>query len=468
MTFQRDLAWESLDLAYRSGVAHQLARYALRLDYKMLPENVVHQAKRCLLDALGCAIGAYDAPGRLICEAVAAELGGPEEATVFGSGLRTSAYNATLVNCFLVRFLDYNDVGGGGHNSDAIPSILAISEREKASGKDFLTSLVISYELGYRFKDSAVGFSFKEKGWCPDTRGGLSMPPALGKLMKLTEEQIANAIGICASHSLPLGVLDADREENTMMKNLRFGIVSHNAILACLLARKGFTGPVRVVEGDQGLRQAIFQGNMDLERLVDFSGWHILDTRHKTICANAGSHGHISATLEIVKEQNLKPEDIVAVKIRAGRGESRHTTVRAKKYPRNAETADHSACYANAIAIIDRTFGPQSFSPAKFTDPLVLNLIEKITVEYDASVPAWGGISEITTREGLRFEKRVDTAHGFGDDPLTDGELEDKFQAMALSYMHEEQIQNIFKKVWHIEDLDDMSSLAKLMVTGLR
>src|SRR3990172_3717022 len=192
MTFQRDLAWENLDLVYRASVAGQLARYALRLNYALLPEDVIHQAKRCLLDALGCALGAYDAPGRPICEAVARDLGGPEEATVFGSGWRTSAQHATLVNCFLVRFLDYNDVGGGGHNSDSIPSLLAIAEREKASGRDFLTSLVISYEIGDRFKESAAGFSFKEKGWCPDIRGGLNMPPALGRLLGLTVEQIAH------------------------------------------------------------------------------------------------------------------------------------------------------------------------------------------------------------------------------------------------------------------------------------
>src|SRR3990170_5675728 len=196
MTFQRDLAWQQLDLSYRASVAHQCARYALALNYSLLPDHVVHQAKRCVLDALGCAIGAYEAPGRPICEATVKKVGGPQEATVFCSGLRTSALNAALVNSFLVRFLDYNDLGGGGHNSDAISSILAVSEREKISGKDFLTSLVISYELGARFQNPVTS-SLEEMGWTGDIRAGLNQPPALGKLMGLNEEQIANAIGIC-------------------------------------------------------------------------------------------------------------------------------------------------------------------------------------------------------------------------------------------------------------------------------
>src|SRR3990172_11852260 len=109
MTFQRDLAWQQLDFSYRASVAHQCARYALTLNYSLLPEHVVHQAKRCVLDALGCAIGAYEAPGRTVCEKTIKEFGGPPEATVFCSGLRVSALNAALANSFLVRFLDYCD-----------------------------------------------------------------------------------------------------------------------------------------------------------------------------------------------------------------------------------------------------------------------------------------------------------------------------------------------------------------------
>lgn len=463
MTFQRELAWQQIENAYQSTIARQVARYACALNYSLLPENVVHQAKRCVLDALGCAIGAYEAPGRIICEATAKEIGGPEEATVFCSGLRTSALNASLVNSFLVRFLDYGDLGGGGHNSDALSSILAISEREKASGKDFLTSLVISYELGARFED-AMTSSLEDKGWTCDIRAGLNQPPALGKLMGLSEDQIANAIGICLSHTLPLGILDSNRDENVMAKNLRFGWAAHDAILACMLAKKGFTGPLRIVESEVGVRNVIAGGEMDLERLTDFSGWRILDVRFKTMAANGTTHGHVHATLSIVKEQNLKPDDIAQVKIKCSARTFRHTTTPAKKYPRNAESADHSAFYANALVIKERAFRAASIKPEKFTDPVVLDLIEKITVEADPSFSGYQGASEILTKDGRRFQKRMDVVHGFGNDPLTDKELESKFSEMACSYMEAEQIKKIFDTCWSIEKLEDLGKLTKLMV----
>ena len=463
MTFQRDLAWQQLELTYRASIAHQFARYALALNYSLLPENVVHQAKRCVLDALGCALGAYEAPGRTICEETVKEFGGTQEATVFCSGLRTSVLNASLVNSFLVRFLDYSDVGGGGHNSDALSSILAVAERGKSSGRDFLTSLVISYELGARFRESLIQ-PLEPKGWTSDIRAGLNQPPALGKLMGLNEEQIANAIGICLSHTLPLGILDAHREENVMAKNLRFGWAAHDAIMACALAKRGFTGPVRIVESDAGIRGVIVGGEIDLERLTDFSGWRILKNWFKAMPTNATTAAHVFCTLHIVKEQNLKPEDIAAVHIKAPPRESIHTTTPSKKYPRNAESADHSAFYGNALAIKERAFGPDSIQPEKFTDPVVLDLIEKIAVEADTSLGRYSGASEVITTDGRRYYKRIDTIHGHADDPLTDKELEDKFSEMALKHMSREHIGKIFDICWKLEKLDDLGKLTKLMI----
>lgn len=467
MTLSRDLTWQNLDLVYRSSIAYQYARYALAIQYEMFPEEVIHAAKRCLLDTLGCAIGAYDAPGFPMVEAMAKELGGKEEATVFGTGLRTTATNATLVNSFLVRFLDYNDMGGGGHNSDTIPSLIAVAERERANGRDLLTAIVLSYELGARFSDAPGGHtSYDSKGYTIDIRGGVTLPPPLGKLMGLDEAQIANAIGICASHSLPLGILDTNREENFHAKNLRVGFVARDAIESCLLAQKGFTGPVRVVEGEHGIREVIMKGEMDLETMVDFSGWRIPAVRYKSVCCNGTTMGHVLATIGIVKEFDLHPEDIAEVRIGTGARESRHTTSLTKKFPRNGETADHSAYYANAIAIKERHFGPTSMEPEKFTDPVVLDLIEKMTVKPhpDLSEQSSAGISVIITKDGRRFEKRVDVPHGFGPDPLTDKELEDKFAEMAAVYFSDQHIQKMFDMIWKVEELDELGKLTDLMV----
>lgn len=489
MTFQRDLAWQQLELRYRSSVSSHCARYALTLDYSKIPDHVLHQAKRCVIDALGCAIGAYEAPGRTICEDTVREIGGIEQATVFCSGMRTSAMNAALVNSFLVRFLDYNDLGGGAHNSDALSSIIAVCEREKADGKALLTSLVISYELGARFRESlspptdvlnSLGPksqllpsvspregkpipTLEQRGWCSDIRGGLSMPPALGKLMGLNEEQIANAIGVCLSHTLPLGILDANLDENVMAKNLRFGWVAHDAILACMLAKKGFTGPMMIMESESGIRKVIADGHMDFDRLTDFSGWRILGVKFKSMPSNSTTQGPIMAALSIVNEHDLKPEDIASVHIRASVRESLHTTTASKKYPRSAENADHSVFYGTAFAIKERVFDLSSINPEKFTDPVILDLIEKTTVEGDPGLTHFQGAAEITTKDGRKFYKLIDAPRGLVT-PLTDEELETKFREMASKYMSQERIDEIFDLCWNLEKEKDISRLTRLMV----
>jgi len=395
-------------------------------------------------------------------ETTVKQIGGPQEATIFCSGLRTSALNAALANSFLVRFLDYSDLGGGGHNSDAISSILAVAERERVNGRDFLTSLVISYELGARFSES-FNTTLEAQGLSPDMRAGMNQPPALGRMMGLNEEQIANAIGICTSHTLPMGILDADRDENSMSKNIRFGWAAHDAILACMLAKNGFTGPLRIIESERGIRNTIARGEMDLERLTDFSGWRILNGWFKAIAFNGSSHPHLYATMAIVKEQNLKPEDIAAVHIKAAQRESRHTTSPPKKYPKNAESADHSAFFGNAMVIKERTLNADSIRPENFTDPVVLDLIEKITVEHDPGLSRYQATSEIITKDGRRFHKRIDDVPGHRE-PLTDQELENKFSEMASKYMSEAQIKQLFDTCWNVEKLDDLGKLTELMI----
>lgn len=472
MSWQRDLAWQDLDLKYHSSVAYQLGRYARNLKYELLPEEVAHQAKRCLLDALGCGIGAYFAPGRPMCEAVVKQLGGTEEATVIGSGLRTTAANATIVNSFLVRFLDYNDYGSGGHTSDSISGVMAVAEREKASGRDFLTSLIIPYELGERFAKAAAGhraasyeghfaMDIKAAPGFREIGAGLSMPVALGRLMKLSEEQMANAVGICACHSISLGILDTDLEECTMSKNLRYGWSSYNAVLACMLAKEGFTGPMRVVEGQHGIKEILYNNNLSLEELLDFSGWHILEMRHKALPLCAIITGHGLAAIDIVNEHKLKPEDIVSVKIRTAK-HLEHTTSMPKKYARNAESADHSHFYAMAVAIKEGKIAIESFEPDKFDDPVILDLIEKISVEIDPSLPVAAGEVVMNTKNGGSFRKLV--ANAFGNDPLTDKQLEAKFRQMALKYMPEKQIKEIFNTIWELEKVNDISKLTAQLV----
>jgi 2-methylcitrate dehydratase len=468
MSFKQELTWRNLDLQYQASAAFQIARYATGFTYENIPDDVVHHAKRSLLDGIGCAIGGLAAPGLAACLSVVDHLGGAPESTVIGSGRKTNAMNATLVNCFAMRFLEYNDVGGGNHNQEAIPALLAMSERDGKSGKDFLAAMILSYEVGARVIQAVPGASagWDKHGWSTDARGGINMPAAIGLLMGLSETHIAHAIAISASRGVPLGILDADREENSMAKNLRFGFIAREAILSCMLAQQGMTGPLMVIEGDGGFKGGILRGEMDLQALVDFTGWRMCDTRHKRLCANGSTQGHVHATIAIVIENDLKPSDIETVLVRAGAREARHTTALPKKFPRNAETADHSAYYANAFAIKHRNFGPNSADPIHFTDPDIVDLIERISVVNDPELPPRGreGISEVRTKDGRKFVKRCNALV----EPMTDSELENKFNEMALKVMEDSRARAIIDVIWSFETARSVNPLMELLTFPAR
>ena len=474
MTTPRELAWQKIEAEYQNSVAHKIARYALTWSYDQLPDEVLHMAKRCLLDAIGCAIGGHAAPGRKICEQTVTEFGGNPEATIIGSGQKTSVLNAAMVNAFMVRYLDYNDLGGGGHNSDAVPALLATAEREQSNGKDFLNSLVLSYELGQRWieairtgDDYADYKRLSDSGWCIDVRGGINMPPSLGLLMGLDEGQIADAIGATVVRSLPMNHLDANNEEFVMSKNLRFGFVAYDSIMSCRLVRNGFTGPKRGMEGEAGYYQTVFRNLGDLEKFYKPSDHYlIMDTCFKPYCTNYTTQSGVQSTIALCKEHDIKPEDVESVKIVGCARETVHTVYDAKKYPRNGESADHSTHFGNALAIIERNFGPKSFKPEKFTDPMVLELTERITVETNTE---WGGFvnsggSVITLKNGQVFEKYMENPHGHTSDPLSDQELEVKFREMAEEYMPTQQVDQLIDTIWNCEKLDNMADLVSLLV----
>ena len=457
------------------SVAGQLAKSVKSFSFEDLPNDVIHHTKRLMLDTLGCAIGGYGSEASRIIQGYIEESGHPAEATVFGTGLRTSCLNAALANGAMVRYLDYNDTAfiiqgetyrTGYHPSEVIPPILALGERQHVPGKSIITAINVGYDLSLAFLEGVVGKGMEKRGWNGDTRGAFIMPLVAGKILGLTEEQMESAVGISGSCHAVFGILDTPAEEYTMAKNIRFPTMSYAGIMAAMLAKKGFTGPASMIEGHDGFVEVIMGGDYEAERLLGFRGkFAIRDTCIKSIIADFSSHGHLTATLSLVREHNIKPEDVAAIHITTSKRCAEHTGDPVKKYPRNKETADHSSYYLTAIAIIDRQIGPDQFTSEKYNDPRVRNLIDKVILKGDPSLdkvrPA--GISEIITKDGQNCSLRVDYPRGHARNPMTDDEIVDKFKTMASRYMDKEHMDRLINTVFELDKLDDIGKLAELM-----
>lgn len=461
-------------------IAGELARYAAGLKFEDLPAEVVHQAKRSVLDTFGCAIAAFPSDASQILQSLAQDLGGKRESTIIGSGIKTTCLNALLANGAMVRYFDLNDTYAvavrtfltGCHPSEVIPTAVALAERQHLTGRDVITAIVVGYQLMVRFTDAVTSANTAEptlgaKGWMSDSIGAFVMPLVAGKLLGLSETQMENAMGISGSLNMIMGILDSPGEEFTMTKNLRLPHTAYGGTKAALMAQKGFTGPVRVIEGKKGFIEAVTRGDFNLTRLTEpRAHFSIMDMYYKPIAADANTHGHVSATLQLVKEHDIKPEDVAEVSVWASSRCVEHTGDPVKRYPKNQETANHSSYYLTAVAITDRAVGPEQYTPQKLEDPRIRELIGKVTFTADPSLDSFrrAGISEIRTRQGATFRARVEYPKGDPSNPMSDEELQGKFRSLVASYMNERQIRRAIKAVYDLDKTDNIDEVMKTVV----
>jgi len=224
-----------------------------------------------------------------------------------------------------------------------------------------------------------------------------------------------------------------------------------------------------VLEGEDGFIRSVMGGDFDVAKLTDFGGpYRILNTEYKAWAACGTIQGHLNATMNLVKEHDIKPEDIVAVRIQAGTRSIQHTGDPAKRYPKNKETADHSAYYVTAIAILERALGPAQYSEQKFSDPTVRELSDKISLEINTDLDKFGraGITEISTRQGKKYSCRIEYPKGHPRNPMSDEELREKFHAVTEGSLGGMQRQRIVDAVADLEKINDISRFMRLLVAG--
>src|SRR5574340_375074 len=418
-------------------VSAQIAQWAAGLKFEDLSPEAVYQAKRFLLDSLGCALGGYPQHDVVVALQVLEEPAGRGPCTVIGSGRKVDAVSATLANALMVRCMDYNDIywkQDPSHPSDIFPAALACCERAGSDGRELIVGLVLGHEFECRFCEAAFP-GIRERGWHHATLTAFVSPIVAGRALHLNAEQIQHAIGISASHHATLGAVTAGKL--TMMKNTVDPMATQSGVLAALLAEKGYTGPEHVVDGKEGLTHCLGP-EWKLDVLTEGLGqsWRITQCGMKFFPTEALTHAPISAVLDLVRKHDLKPEQVEKVHIRS-RARAADILADPSKYdPHSKETADHSLPYVIAAALVDRQVTPLQFTPEKINDPRIRAQLPKVAVVADPEIekvfPALQRVKvKITTTDGRAFEKQLDYPKGDARNPLSDKEVEEKFEALA-------------------------------------
>jgi 2-methylcitrate dehydratase len=377
--------------------------------------------------------------------------------------------HAAFANALMIRCMDYNDIywkQDPSHPTDIFPAALACSERAKSDGKELMVGLVLGHEFEMRLCEAAFP-GIRERGWHHATFTALVSPIVAGRMLHLPWEQIQHAIGISASARACFGAVTAGKL--TMMKNTVSPMGTESGVLAALLAGEGYTGPEHIIDGKEGLVH-VFGPEWKLNLLTEGLGesWRITQCGMKFFPTEALTHAPISATLDLIKEHDLKPEQIAKVHIRSLARAADILADPSKYDPRSKETADHSLPYCIAAAIVDRQVTPAQFTPEKINDPQVRAQLRKVEVvaapEIERVFPALQRVAvTITTTDGKAFSKQLDYPKGDPRNPLSDLEVEEKFAALADGVIGKPRQQRVRDAIWNLEKSGSVAQLMELL-----
>jgi 2-methylcitrate dehydratase len=436
-------------------LADDLVDFALGTTFDVLPGPVVAEAKRRLIDAYGCAVGALEEDAPTIARRVAARVRSQPGSSLIGGGKSCPDW-AAFANGVHIRYLDCNDTYLSlepAHPSDNWAAVAAVGEAMGATGRDWIVAAAVAYEVQCRLCDAA---SIRARGWDHTTYGSLSTSLAASKLMGLDRERTLHALGIAGTTGTALRLTRAG--ELSMWKGCAFAFASRNGVFAAALAAEGMSGPAPLFEGDMGFWQQVSEPFV----LAQLGGptaddWMLPKTSIKFVPAEYHSQSAIAAAFEL-RNQVGDPSRIRSIEIATFRTAVEIIGQDPQKWrPKTRETADHSLPYCTAVALLDGDVSAAQFTPERLSDPTLLDLVSRTTVLEDpiltAGYPA--GIPNrvtLTLDDGSTLSLLVAFPPGHDKNPLSDQQLATKFHGLSDPLLGREKSERIWERVQRLED----------------
>jgi 2-methylcitrate dehydratase len=443
-----------------------LARYVTSLRDEDLGPRTVREAKRHVIDSLGCAMGGATSEPAVIARRVAPVSSGAPSARLLGDGRATTPEAAAFANSVMIRFLDANDTyitRGSGHPSDMLGAILAAAELQGASGKDFLLATIAGYEV---FGALADHVPLRDRGWDQGVFVAPASAAGAGLLLGLSMQEMADAIAIAVTANVATRQTRAG--ELAMWKGCATAAAAKAGLFAAQLAKAGMTGPTAAFEGRHGLCEQV-TGPFELGDLGGSGrAFAIERTNFKFFAAEYHAQAPLAIALGL--RDRVRADEIEALDVQIyAMAHSEIGSEPAKWDPRTRETADHSLPYMLAVALVDGRLTPASFEPQRYLDPGLRPLMSRIRVAEDPELTRrfpqeLASRIEVTTRAGLRFTERADYPKGHARNPMTDADVETKFRDLSADVLGRVQSDGALEALWRLEEVSRIGALVDLLI----
>jgi 2-methylcitrate dehydratase PrpD len=464
-------ARNNFDDIQQHEITKRLAKFVYELTYGDLPGEVIEKAKYSILDQLGCQIAFAKLPWSTHIYRTIAALGGKEESTIVGYGLKTNAENAAFVNASFNHGHELDDTFFAiptHPGAVVVPTALAVGERQHASGKALILAVVVGHEVMLRV-GLGVARSLLWRGHhTPPAVGPFGAAAVTGKFLQLNAEQFLHALGIAGSFAG--GLLEYTRTGSSV-KRIHCAIPAQAGIRAAHLAQHGITGPWSILEGEKGFCK-VFVDDYNLDRIVERLGeeWTILGVSIKGYDCCHLIHAPIEATKKVLHQHHIDPASIERIVVHTSKQGKVHCGVIVE--PEDVLGAQFSFAYSLALTILRGGNGFEHYVAQELATPDLLDMARKVEVEEDDEFEhmypeSFGGGIDIYVKDGARFGERVPYQKGHPKNPLSHDEIKEKFRRLAgIATLSHTQAEKVISLVEDLENLHDVSDIFPNVITG--
>ncbi|MFH1625152.1 MAG: MmgE/PrpD family protein [Pseudomonadota bacterium] len=463
--------------------AERLAKWVVDLKYQDIPVDVVEKAKVCIYDWVCITAYGGNSPWGNALVDIVREIGGKGESTILVHKDLVPCTNAAMVNAVMALSYDLSDTYPRVElhpSCSVIASALAMAEREDATGKDLITSVVAGYEVITRVA-SAMNRRPESFTAIKGFEANSIFPPfgaaaASGKLLNLNQEEMANAFGL-AGGSMGAATIEYLLDGNWTYR-WNSGRASHNGILNVLMAKKGFMGPHAVFEGHwdtkgrYGVVNALAGEMMYTGDLVDGLGerWNIEEMAFKYYGCCHYNQGYTDGILKLMKEHGFKAEDIREITAYVPHfalflGVPREVKVK----PKNLTVSQWSLPFILATVVFDgHLLNPRDqLSDKRLTDEKILDLADRVKIERDRELDKafmekgiFKSPLKVLLKNGTQYEV-TSTCKGFSHNPLTEQEMDNKFDVLTSGVFEEHKREKVKNALKNLEEIESISALVR-------
>jgi 2-methylcitrate dehydratase PrpD len=437
-----------------------LASYVVTTRVEDIPQDVRHEARRAIVNYIGCAVGG--SPHRAVEIAIRAlgPYAGKPTASVLGRADRLDPLHASLMNGISSHVHDYDDTTPKNYSHPTSPvasALCAYASVNPVPGRDFMHAFILGFEAESRV-GNAVYPAHYDVGWhITGTAGVFGAATAIGRLLGLSEQEMIWAIGLAATQAAGLREMFG-----SMAKAFHPGRSAQNGYAAALLAQAGFTAGEHGIEGPRGFA-AVQAASYDLSKItaglgVDFD---LRVNTYKPFPCGIVNHPTIDGAIELHRAHRIDPGTIAAVRLRVA--PLVMDLCNQQNITRGLQ-GKFSVYHGAAVGLVRGKAGLQEYTDETVNDPQVKRVREHTTAVGDPSVTEDQAYIEVEIDGGQTISRFVEASLGNLRRPMTDRQLDQKFRDQAVLALPEEQVEALIALCWRIDELDDVGELIKAAV----